>query len=60
MTAFELSENKVRFRKVWEVFFEKEPNDNKQYILTQEEMNILMNKIKEGVEIIDEYLKEKG
>ena len=60
MTAFELSENKVRFTRVWEAFLEKELNDNKQYILTQEEMNILINKMHEGLEIIDEYLKEKG
>ena len=60
MTAYELSENKVRFRRVWETFFEKVSNDNDQYILTSEEYNVLLNKIREGVEIIDEYLKEKG
>ena len=60
MTAFELSESKVRFKKVCEVIFVKEPNDNNQYVLTREEYNVLLNKIQEGIEIIDEYLKEKG
>lgn len=59
MTAFELSEKKVRFIRIWDTFFIKEANNN-QYILTPEEYNILLNKIQEGVEIIDEYLKEKG
>lgn len=60
MTAYELSEKKVRFARVYETFFEKEPNNNTQYVLTQEELNILLNRIQEGIEIIDEYLKEKG
>ena len=60
MTAFELSENKVRFTRVYEAFFEKVSNDNNQYVLSQEEYNILLNKLQEGIEIINEYLKEKG
>lgn len=60
MTAFELSESKVRFTRVYETFFEKESNDDDQYVLTQEEYNILLNKLQEGIEIINEYLKEKG
>ena len=60
MTAFELSENKVRFTRVYETFFEKASNNNDQYVLTQAEYNIILNKIQEGIGIIDEYLKEKG
>lgn len=60
MTAFELSESKVRFKSVLEAFFEKESNDDSQYVLTQNEYNILINKVEEGIEIINEYLKEKG
>lgn len=60
MTAYELSESKVRFKRVYEAFFEKESNDDSQYVLTQNEYNILINKLEEGIEIIDEYLKEKG
>ena len=60
MTAFELSESKVGFKNVLGIFFEKESNDDNQYVITQEEYNILLNKIQEGIEIIDEYLKEKG
>lgn len=60
MTAFELSESKVRFKQIWEEFFVKESNDDNQYVLTQEEYNILINKLQEGIEIINEYLKEKG
>jgi len=60
MTAFELSESKVRFKRVWEAFFEKESNDDDQYVLTQNEYNTLINKLEEGIEIINEYLKEKG
>lgn len=60
MTAYELSESKVRFKRVWESFFEKESNDDSQYVLTQNEYNTLINKLEEGIEIIDEYLKEKG
>lgn len=60
MTAFELSESKVRFQRVYEEYFEKESNDNNQYVLTQGEYNILLNKLQEGIEIINEYLKEKG
>ena len=60
MTAFELSEKKVQFTKVSEVSFEKEHNDNDQYVLTSGEYNILLNKIQEGIDIINEYLKEKG
>lgn len=61
MTAFELSEKKVGFQRVYEAFFIKESNDDNQYVvLTQEEYNILRNKLQEGIEIINEYLKEKG
>lgn len=60
MTAFELSESKVKFQRVYEAFFEKESNDDNQYALTQNEYNILLNKVLEGIEIINEYLKEKG
>lgn len=60
MTAFELSESKVRFTRVYEAFFEKESNDNNQYVLSQEQYNMLLNKLQEGIEIINEYLKEKG
>lgn len=60
MTAFELSESKVRFKSVLGAFFEKESNDDSQYVLTQNEYNILINKVEEGIEIINEYLKEKG
>lgn len=60
MTAFELSESKVRFQRVYEAFFIKESNDDNQYVLSQEEYNILLNKLQEGIEIINEYLKEKG
>lgn len=60
MTAFELSESKVKFQRVYEAFFEKESNYDNQYALTQNEYNILLNKVLEGIEIIDEYLKEKG
>ena len=60
MTAFELSESKVRFKRVYEIFFEKVSNDDNQYVLSQEEYIILLNKFQEGIEIINEYLKEKG
>lgn len=60
MTAFELSESKVRFDRVYEAFFEKESNNDNQYVLSQEEYNILLNKLQKGIDIIDEYLKEKG
>ena len=59
MTAFELSEKKVRFTSVWESFFKKEPDNNSEFVLTTEELNILLNRIQEGIEIINEYLKEK-
>jgi len=60
MTAFELSESKVSFTRVCGVFLKKESNDNDQFVLTQEEYNVLLNKIQEGIDIINEYLKEKG
>ena len=60
MTAFELSEKKVQFRDVVDEFLETEPDCNGRIILTPEELSILITKIQEGVEIIDEYLKEKG
>ena len=60
MTAFELSESKVGFKRVFDTFFEKESNDDNQFVISMEEYNILLNKIQEGIEIINEYLKEKG
>ena len=60
MTAFELSERKVRFKYVIDEVFEMEPDCNGRIILTPEKLSVLLNKLQEGVEIIDEYLKEKG
>lgn len=60
MTAFELSEKKVRFIDVVNAFFEMDPDCNGRIILTPEQLSILITKIQEGIQIIDEYLKEKG
>ena len=60
MTAFELSERKVQFRDIVDEVFEMKPDCNGRIILTPEQLNILANKLQEGIEIIDEYLKEKG
>ena len=60
MTAFELSEKKVRFRDVVNEFIEMDPDCNGRIILTPEQLSILMTKIQEGIQIINEYLKEKG
>ena len=60
MTAFELSERKVRFKYVIDEVFKMEPDCNGRIILTPEKLSVLLNKLQEGVEIIDEYLKEKG
>ena len=60
MTAFELSERKIRFRDVVDEFFEMEPDCNGRIILTPDQLSILITKLQEGIEIINEYLKEKG
>ena len=60
MTAYELSEKKIYFKRVEDKLYKMEPDVNGRFILTPEELNILINRIQEGIEIIDEYLKEKG
>lgn len=60
MTALELSDYKVRFTDVYNSFFDREPDENGQITLSCDAMSVLEHKIKEGIEIINEYLKEKG
>ena len=60
MTAFELSEKKVRFIDIYNKYFNLEPDCNGKIILTQDELSNLVDKLREGWRIIDEYLKEKG
>lgn len=60
MTAYELSERKVQFKYIIDEVFEMKPDCNGRIILTPEQLNVLANRIQEGIEIIDEYLKEKG
>ena len=60
MTAFELSEKKVRFIDAYNTYVDLEPDCNGKIILTPDELNVLVDKLREGWRIIDEYLKEKG
>lgn len=60
MTTFELSEKKVRFINEYNMYADLEPDCNGRIILTPDELNCLVNKLQEGIEIINEYLKEKG
>ena len=60
MTAFELSEKKVRFIDAYNTYSILEPDCNGRIILTPDDLNVLVNKLKEGWRIIDEYLNEKG
>lgn len=60
MTAFELSEKKVRFVNEYNMYVDLEPDCNGRIILTPDELKSLVYKLKEGIEIINEYLKEKG
>lgn len=60
MTAFELSIKKVRFINEYNMYVDLKPDCNGRIILTPDELNSLVYQLKEGIEIIDEYLKEKG
>ena len=60
MTAFELSEKKVRFVNEYNMYVGLEPDCNGRIILTPDELSSLVYKLQEGIEIINEYLKEKG
>ena len=60
MTALELSEKKICFKYVIDEVLEMKPDCNGRIILTPEQLSILEKKLQEGIEIINEYLKEKG
>lgn len=60
MTAYELSEKKIHFKCIENELYEMEPDADGRFILTSDKLNIFANIIQEGIEIINEYLKEKG